>query len=51
MSTEEKKPIQGKPWTNLKIFALYKEAEMLKNTLIKEWENEKKEGMQAKIKL
>jgi hypothetical protein len=51
MSVEEKKPVFGKIWTNVKTFSSFEEADALRNALIKEWAESNKEGMQAKVKL
>lgn len=51
MSVEEKKPVFGKIWTNIKTFSSFEDADILRKTLLKEWEESNKEGMQIKIKL
>ena len=51
MSVEEKKPVFGKIWTNVKTFSSFEEADALRNTLLEEWKESNKEGMQVKVKL
>ena len=48
---KEKKVVQGKPWTTVKIFDSYEAANNLKNSLLKKWEDLKEDGIQVKIKL
>ena len=51
MKEEEKTVVkQGKPWNVVATFSTYEEANHYRNDKISTWEEQKAEGMQAKVK-
>lgn len=51
MDTEKKEPALGKPWTVVKIFDTFTEADTLRTSLLEEWTSTGVEDMSVKVKL
>jgi hypothetical protein len=51
MSTEENQPSLGKPWTVVKTFDTFEEANTFRLTLLEEWKETGNTDMSIKVKL
>jgi hypothetical protein len=51
MSLEENQTVPGKPWTVIRTCKTFDEADTVRKSLLDEWDTNKVEGMQVKIKL
>ena len=51
MSTEENQPSLGKPWTVVKTFDTFEEADTFRLALLEDWKQTKKTDMSVKVKL